>query len=545
MAESEGGKFRLTPADFRRFQEYIKNRLGITIDPDLLDILSLRVQSCMKPLGFTEASRYIDHLMFDSVSEEEIRTFLESVLVNETYFFRTKPQIDALRDVIIPNVVRIKRESESNLIRIWCAGCSTGEEAYTLMILCAELLNLPDWNLTILASDISRRALEVARRGEYGRRSLSNVTAAQLDRFFHPTGNGYRVRAEYRQYIMFKELNLLSPTYPAGFDIVLCRNVLIYFDRKDRGQILKKFYESMNNHGYLVVGYSESLRAWPEYFEPEKLPGSVVYRKWSTSRREKSLKWRRERRHTPRTAFKVMPGERQADGNWMVTIVGVIDPPPDSARLEDLAGRLREAAPLSLMAGARLVLDLTQVPYINNHALAVIRDLRDEVRENRTDVRVAFSENMKARLADNDIADLQIEKSDILPHPPRPAPAPLSMSDPPPRILSSQKPAPTRIPAPVRNSFHLRGEWHEDSVAALRRELKPLLDGDLDRLTIDLKELGYLAQEPLQELARFCRLFRVDGKHLRIVSGNENLRRKLARLMNLDEAEAKEILRAQ
>ncbi|MFQ3681926.1 CheR family methyltransferase [Roseiflexus sp.] len=220
-----------------------------------------------------------------SVDEHVLRTLIEGVTVGETYFFRNAAQFDALRTRIIPDL--IERRGAIRSLRFWSAGCATGEEPYSLAILLRETLpDPPSWQVAILATDINTTFLERARVGVYGAWSFRETPAAVREQYFEQTGAArWRIASGIRQQVLFARLNLIEDEYPAVMngtsmqDVILCRNVLIYFDDETIRTVVRRLYHALTPGGWLIVGHAEARSDFFAAFETINCPGTVIYRK--------------------------------------------------------------------------------------------------------------------------------------------------------------------------------------------------------------------------------------------------------------------------
>lgn len=214
-----------------------------------------------------------------AVDRAELQRLAELVLNHETFFFRNQPHMRALAEVILPELHRRKPHGEP--IRIWSAGCASGEEAYSLAITALECFPLGSRPIEIWATDLSEAALELGREGYYGGRSLVNVPEALLTRYFQPHGQGYTVNERVRSLVRFERLNLLEPL-PAkarGIDIIFCQNVIIYFQMATSRTILGQFFELLPEGGMLFLGFSETLWTIFDAFHTREVLGAYVYYK--------------------------------------------------------------------------------------------------------------------------------------------------------------------------------------------------------------------------------------------------------------------------
>lgn len=207
--------------------------------------------------------------------------------VGETYFFRNQAQFDALRSHILPDLIEERRRSGNKHLRLWSAGSATGEEPYSLAMLLRELLpDIETWNITLLATDINENYLEYARKGIYGARSFRSETPDRLKRqWFTPEQDRYRLMSIVRNMVVFGLLNLVSDEYPTFasntmyMDVILCRNVTIYFDRDTTRLVAEHFYRTLNRNGWLIVGHAEPQSELYQGFASRNFKNTVVYQK--------------------------------------------------------------------------------------------------------------------------------------------------------------------------------------------------------------------------------------------------------------------------
>lgn len=209
---------------------------------------------------------------------------IEHLTIGETYFFRNGPQFDALRAQIIPDLMQ--RHAATRAIRIWSAGCATGEEPYSLAMAIGDLLRgQPAWDVNIQATDINPQFLSRAREALYGEWSFRETPAEMRARFFQQEQGRWRLRPEIRRMVHFSRLNLAEPSYPSivtgicAIDLLICRNVTIYFDEATTRQVVDRFYRTLLPGGWLIVGHSEPQASVYSQFEVHNFPNTVVYRK--------------------------------------------------------------------------------------------------------------------------------------------------------------------------------------------------------------------------------------------------------------------------
>lgn len=270
----------LTPAEFTRFRDYIHQHSGIYLEEQKSDSLRISLITRATRFGMGSLGEYFDMLTSD---EEEFKELMNLVTINETSFFRFPAQFDALRTAIIPEILESK-VSASRQFRVWSAGCSTGEEPYSIaMTLLDSGIEPLGYGLDVLGTDVSTNALLKAKNGVYPARSLLSVPQSVSSRFFEPTPQGHRVVDRVRKIITFQYHNLIKEPYPlalmGNWDVIFCRNVTIYFRLESTRRVVDNFYESLNPGGYLFIGHSETLTSISDRFQPVEVGGVFLYRK--------------------------------------------------------------------------------------------------------------------------------------------------------------------------------------------------------------------------------------------------------------------------
>lgn len=226
------------------------------------------------------------HLLASSLNEEQILLLAGQLTTGETYFFREQNSLQALREHILPELIAARRSAQRSL-RIWCAGCSSGEEPYTMaMILDRDLPDPATWKIHILATDINPQALEKARRGIYTKWSFRGVSKLKQDQYFLPAGKEtWAVKPKYRANVTFAHLNLATDDYPAllnnthSLDLIVCRNVMIYLLPETIERVIRGFYRCLQPGGWLIVSPSETSMLLASEFVPVSLPNATLYRK--------------------------------------------------------------------------------------------------------------------------------------------------------------------------------------------------------------------------------------------------------------------------
>lgn len=270
----------MTPEEARLIQELIIDYCGLSHGMDSSFFLERRIGPRLEAMGLRTARDYYHYLRYDPGGAAELETFVERLTTHETYLFRESYQLDALRLELLPDFIR--RDTGRRSLTVWSAGCSTGEEAYTVAILLREDRRLRDWDLRVIGSDISRKVVATARRGQYGPSSFRATTEYFQRKYFREKDGKFAVRDDVRTLCSFGQLNLLSTErfrVLGRCDVILCRNVLMYLSATARERIVDAFYDSLNPGGYLLLGHSESLLNVTTRFDLVHLSRDLVYRR--------------------------------------------------------------------------------------------------------------------------------------------------------------------------------------------------------------------------------------------------------------------------
>jgi len=274
----------LSAENFIRLRNLIYERTGISLGENKVYYVKKRLEKRMEAGGFASVEDYIRHLRFFDRGGREFQEFVNLLTVNETYFFRDFPQLQVFAEVCLEEVAERKREEKNLSLRLFSAGCSTGEEPYTLAIIVREMLDdYPDWKVYIKAVDIDENVLQRAQRGLYNQRSVKDVPPSYLAKYFvRRPGELYEVKPEIKEMVTFEHLNLIDKhalRNERGYDFVFCRNVLIYFDDLARKQVAEKFYAMLNRGGFVFLGATESLSRMSSAFKIRRMGGHVVYQR--------------------------------------------------------------------------------------------------------------------------------------------------------------------------------------------------------------------------------------------------------------------------
>lgn len=275
----------LNDSHFERLRSLIAGCSGLKYGDNKRYLLESRLQQRLQARGLDDFGKYLAFLEHDPRRQEELTFLFNQITTNETSFFRNGPQISSFQHRALPVLVAARRASGQRRLRLWSAGCSSGEEAYTIAIVVAEVLGgeLPAWKVEVIGNDISEEMLEKARAGEYGEYAMRSTPLAVRDRYFSRTPSGnWLVNPAIRKLVRFGFLNLSDGAAMAEVppvDVVFCRNVLIYFDPDTRQRIAAAIEAALNPGGWLFVGNGESLANLGLKLEVVQLRGAVGYRK--------------------------------------------------------------------------------------------------------------------------------------------------------------------------------------------------------------------------------------------------------------------------
>ena len=268
MAEVE----TLSDANFELYRDLIYKESGITFTPTNRSILESRLKERLREKGLTSMSEYLEKV---KASKDELTGFLDSITTNLTRFFRNQAHFDALEKYVIPELINNIKKIPGT-IKIWSAGCSTGEEPYTIAMLLSEILPKA-WNFEILASDISLKCLMTAKEGFYAENRIVGVPDNYLAKYFDKVDGGYKIHPDIQAKIKFDYHNLKNDSQQRNFDIVFCRNVIIYFDEAAQLTVMNHFWNSMASRSFLYIGHSESLFGMNTKFEFLKTEWATLY----------------------------------------------------------------------------------------------------------------------------------------------------------------------------------------------------------------------------------------------------------------------------
>ncbi len=273
----------LTGQEFTLLKDFIYEKTGIYFAENKMYLLESRLANRLNELNLSSFEEYYYHLKFGgSKTEQEIPYLYDLVTTNETSFFRNPPQLDAFKIVVQKNYLNGTRPDAG--LRMWSAGCSTGEEPYTLAIMMLELLAHSNVSMpfTIYGTDISTKALESAKRAVFNNYSVRNTDKGILSKYFVEDKGAYTLKDSVKKYVSLDFLNLMDASSYRKYrqmDVIFCRNVLIYFDEKGKKTVIDNLYESLKPGGFLTIGHAESLHNISRGFKPLIFPGTIAYQK--------------------------------------------------------------------------------------------------------------------------------------------------------------------------------------------------------------------------------------------------------------------------
>lgn len=263
----------LSETDFELYRKLIYDESGIHFSATNRSILESRLRERLREKKLQTPAEYYAILIKD---REELKLLLDSVTTNLTRFFRNQAHFDAIEHFVVPELLKL-RASERKL-RFWSAGCSTGEEPYTVAMLLKHILPA-GWNYEVTASDISLKSLMVGKEGFYPETRVQGIPDQYLAKYFEKRPNGYQIKDEIKKTIRFDYHNLKNDSGQRGLDVVFCRNVLIYFDEAAQKATIERFWDAMAPKSFLFIGHSESLFGMNTKFEFVKTDWACFYKK--------------------------------------------------------------------------------------------------------------------------------------------------------------------------------------------------------------------------------------------------------------------------
>jgi len=270
----------MSEVEFYAIRDFINRQCGLFFEISSKYLLEKRLSRRVHEHQLSSFREYHYYLLYDKNKAEELNSIVDILTTNETYFLREEYQLKAFKDEILPELASKKKDKT---LRIWSAGCSTGEEPYTIAMLLLESRLFSQWKVEVIGSDISQRVLQVARRGGYSSSSFRVMPDHYRDRFFYKGEDGkHYVNDEVKEKVTFGKVNLLDSqriNLIPDVDIIFCRNVIIYFDIETKKKVIENFYRKLSDGGYLLLGHSESLMNISTLFKLKHLKNDMVYQK--------------------------------------------------------------------------------------------------------------------------------------------------------------------------------------------------------------------------------------------------------------------------
>jgi len=272
--------------EFAELQRFIYDLTGIDVPERRKYLLENRLGSRLQELRLRNYAEYVAMLRHGVDRDEELKFFLAKITTNETSFFRDTKQLEVFEEHVLKKLLAEREAAGKKSLHIWSAGCSSGEEPYTLGIMLHEILRMSiiGWKIQVSADDLSPEVLAKARAGLYDDHALRTTSKDIVNRYFAKEPSGHKIHPKVQKLVTFGQINLIDK--PAmkrvpRSDIIFCRNVIIYFDDAVKQKVIAGFYDNLLPGGYLVLGYSETIHKLSRAFQPLIKPGGIIYRKAS------------------------------------------------------------------------------------------------------------------------------------------------------------------------------------------------------------------------------------------------------------------------
>lgn len=256
----------MTNEEFLLFRSLIYNESGMYFKDAKKDFVEIRIRKRLKAANIKSVYQYYKYITGNGEGKNELLILIDALTIGETSFFRNRPQFDLFREKIVPEIIKEKKGAVGKAIRIWSAGCSTGQEAYTIAMECFEAIKKQCFGRAslpipeVIGSDISLTALKTARDGIYPKDRVDGIEGKYLKEYFNTDGKNYKVLEQIKECTIFDFHNLKNQNGLRDLDVIFCRNVMIYFDAAEQKRLIDKFYNSLRQGGYLFLGHSETLQ---------------------------------------------------------------------------------------------------------------------------------------------------------------------------------------------------------------------------------------------------------------------------------------------
>ncbi len=273
--------------EFRLLRDFVYQHCGLHFTEDTKYLLEKRLGKRLQHLRLKSFREYYYYLRYNQLKDQELAEVIDHLTTNETYFFREDFQLKTFTQDILPEIRARKAKKGEKKLRIWSAGCSTGEEPYTIAMLLLDQPGFSDWQIDIIGTDISQRVLQVARKGVYGTSSFRVTDPSLQGRFFSRSENQFRIADRVRSLVTISHLNLFDlprVSLLGRMDVVFCRNVIIYFDLPAKKKVIESFYQRLCPEGFLLLGHSESLMNVSNDFVLRHYAHDLVYQRPAAGR---------------------------------------------------------------------------------------------------------------------------------------------------------------------------------------------------------------------------------------------------------------------
>lgn len=268
--------------DILKLRDIVYKETGMYFPDEKRYYFESRFLRRMEELGFYSFTQYCQFLKSGDGRREEFQNLMNELTINETSFFRNRPQFTALQNLVLPEIIKANENNTVKNLKIWSAGCSSGEEAYSIAMIIDEMCSGPlsGWNVDIRGTDISQRALEIAEDGKYSEYPVRNLPENYRNKYIEAVNGAFKVSDRLKKYVRFSHLNLsddMAMVFMKGFDIIFCKNVLIYFDLDSKKRVVQHFFNNLVLGGRLFIGFSESLFGVNDRFKLIHYSGGIVY----------------------------------------------------------------------------------------------------------------------------------------------------------------------------------------------------------------------------------------------------------------------------
>lgn len=273
----------LSPRTFADFRAFIYEKTGIYFQENKSYLLESRLARRISALGMPSYEAYLRYLQSPG-GQRELNELYNAVTINETAFFRTPAQFDVLERELLPEIALRNQKQSQRRIRFWSAACSSGDEPYSMAMLVREKLQprFPQVQFEIIGTDLNTEVIRFAQEGIYGERTIRNIPPDWLKKHFRHEDGRYILSPEIRRMVSFRQMNLFDQAAMGtmrGFDVIMCANVLIYFDQASKQEVVSSLYHSLNPGGYLFVGFSETLYGVTQALQPVRFEKTIAYKK--------------------------------------------------------------------------------------------------------------------------------------------------------------------------------------------------------------------------------------------------------------------------